>query len=49
MYGFPGSGSSALNAMSLTAVPEPSTVGLLGLAGGSLLVFLARRRRPTTA
>ncbi len=49
VYGFPGTGSSALNAMSLTAVPEPSTVGLLGLAGGGLLVFLARRRRPTTA
>ena len=49
VYGFPGTGSSALNAMSLTAVPEPSTVGLLGLAGGSFLAFLARRRRSTTA
>lgn len=49
VYGFPSTGSSALNAMSLSAVPEPSTIGLLGLAGGSFLAFQIHRRRQRAA
>jgi hypothetical protein len=45
----PGAGSGQnfayLNAMSLEVVPEPSTLGLLGLAAAGTLAHLLRRRR----
>ena len=40
------SGAVFLDDVTVTAVPEPATVGLLGIAGGLMLVRFARRKPP---